>query len=79
MLLEGIQMVDNFPYKMTISFHIGKWKMFTHFNFSIIEEISPHQVHPQRVQKETLLSHQHQSLVTEQTMLECRGPILQKG
>ena len=53
--------------------------IFRHFNFAMIEEIPSNQVHPQRVQKETLLSHQHQSLVTEQTMLECRGPILQKG
>ena len=56
-----------------------KMDIFRHFNFAMIEEIPSHQVHPQRVQKETLLSHQHQSLVTEQTMLECRGPILQKG
>ena len=59
--------------------NILKIDIFRHFNFAIIEEIPSHQVHPQRVQKETLLSHQHQSPVTEQTMLECRGPILQKG
>ena len=47
-------------------------------SFAIIEEITPHQVQPQRVQKETP-SHPDQSLVEPMTMLEWACPILQKG